>query len=153
MPCIDVFPDVCLNKWLNKQWSCQLFETPCWSCDVTVTKSSLGLLFTLPLVAELINQEIRLPHTDRAIFTRDNVPGKYHTCWEDSKPLGAAVIFGYPHSAFKPFTSGRFGCVLKLGFLKLLSGIDIWSISCENALRWMLKDLTDDQSTLVQVMV
>ena len=27
-----------------------------------------------------------------------------------------------------------------------------WSISCELALRWMLHDLTDDKSTLVQVM-
>ena len=30
--------------------------------------------------------------------------------------------------------------------------IDDWCISCEIAIRWMLLDLTDDKSTLVQVM-
>ena len=30
--------------------------------------------------------------------------------------------------------------------------IDVWGIPCEIALIWMSLDLTDDQSTLVQVM-
>ena len=30
--------------------------------------------------------------------------------------------------------------------------VDGWVISCENAVRWMSLDLTDDKSTLVQVM-
>ena len=34
----------------------------------------------------------------------------------------------------------------------IISVIDGWGISCELALRWMLLDLTDDKSTLVQVM-
>ena len=36
--------------------------------------------------------------------------------------------------------------------LKLISVIDGWSISCEIALRWLSLELTDDKSTLVQVM-
>ena len=36
--------------------------------------------------------------------------------------------------------------------LQIISVIDGWGISCELALRWMPHDLTDDNSTLVQVM-
>ena len=36
--------------------------------------------------------------------------------------------------------------------LQIISVIDGWGISCELALRWMWVDLTDDKSTLVQVM-
>ena len=36
--------------------------------------------------------------------------------------------------------------------LQMTSVIDGWGISCELALRWMSLDLTDDKSTLVQVM-
>ena len=36
--------------------------------------------------------------------------------------------------------------------LQIISVIDGWGISCELALRWMSLDLTDDKSTLVQVM-
>ena len=41
-----------------------------------------------------------------------------------------------------------------LGYLSFqtISVIDGWVISCELALRWMSLDLTDDKSTLVQVM-
>ena len=35
---------------------------------------------------------------------------------------------------------------------QIISVIDDWVISCELALRWMLLDLTDDKSTMVQVM-
>ena len=35
---------------------------------------------------------------------------------------------------------------------QIISVIDGWGISCELALRWMSLDLTDDKSTLVQVM-
>ena len=36
--------------------------------------------------------------------------------------------------------------------LQIISMIDGWGISCELALRWMSLDLTDEKSTLVQVM-
>ena len=35
---------------------------------------------------------------------------------------------------------------------QIISVIDGWGISCELALRWMSLDLTDDKSTLVQIM-
>ena len=47
---------------------------------------------------------------------------------------------------------GRCGCNLKLVIFKHTSRVDILSISCEIALRWMPQDFTDDKSTLVQVM-
>ena len=42
----------------------------------------------------------------------------------------------------------------KFGYLifHIISVTDIWGISCEFAFRWMSLDLTDDKSTLVQVM-
>ena len=36
---------------------------------------------------------------------------------------------------------------------QLISMIDSWGISCEIALRWLSLDLTDDKSTMLQVMV
>ena len=45
----------------------------------------------------------------------------------------------------------RFGCTIWLVISKLISTVDILTISCEIALRWMPQDLTDDKSTLVQV--
>ena len=47
---------------------------------------------------------------------------------------------------------GWWGCNLKLVFFKVKSRIDISSLSSEIAPRWMPQDLTDDKSTLVQVM-
>ena len=39
-----------------------------------------------------------------------------------------------------------------ISIFKLISVTDGWGISCKIALRWMSLDLTDDKSTLVQVM-
>ena len=41
---------------------------------------------------------------------------------------------------------------LKIVIFKVMSRVDILSISCEIALRWMLQDFPNDKSTLVQVM-
>ena len=46
----------------------------------------------------------------------------------------------------------RWGCNHKLIIFKFISRIDIWSVSCETALRWMLHAPIDDKSTLVKVM-
>ena len=46
----------------------------------------------------------------------------------------------------------RCGCNLELVIFKFTSKVDILSISCELALRWMPQDFTDDKSTLAQVM-
>ena len=40
--------------------------------------------------------------------------------------------------------AGMYGCNLKLVIFKLISEIDILSISCEIILMWMPQDLTDD---------
>ena len=56
------------------------------------------------------------------------------------------------HSVFNSLAPGRCGCYLKLVIFKLVSRINILSISCEIVLRWTPQDVTDDKSTLVQVM-
>ena len=47
---------------------------------------------------------------------------------------------------------GDLGAILKLQFFNLVLSIGIFTSSKDNALRWMPWDLTDDKSTLVQVM-
>ena len=47
---------------------------------------------------------------------------------------------------------GKCGCNLKLVFFQVISRTDILGISLASAPRWMPWDLTDDNSTLVQVM-
>ena len=49
-------------------------------------------------------------------------------------------------------TPGGFAYSLKLVNFKLISKINILSVFCEIAIRWMSEHLTDHQSTLVQVM-
>ena len=53
---------------------------------------------------------------------------------------------------FNSLVRGRCRCNLKLIIFKLMSRVDILSISCEIALRGMPRDFTDDKSTLVQVL-
>ena len=48
---------------------------------------------------------------------------------------------------------GKFEWNFRYLILQIISVIDGWGISCELAFRWMSLDLTDDKSTLVQVMV
>ena len=47
---------------------------------------------------------------------------------------------------------GRLGCHFKTAILNLVLLIGIFTLSKDNALRWMPRKLTDDKSTLVQVM-
>ena len=47
---------------------------------------------------------------------------------------------------------GRCDFAFKLIIFKLISRIDVLSISCEIALRWMSGNLSDDELTLVEVM-
>ena len=47
---------------------------------------------------------------------------------------------------------GKFEWNFRHVIFKKILVIDVWDISCEIALIWMTLDLTDDQSTLVQVM-
>ena len=47
---------------------------------------------------------------------------------------------------------GKPGCLFKTAIFNLVLLIGIFTLSTNNALRWMAWDLTDDKSTLVQVM-
>ena len=51
-----------------------------------------------------------------------------------------------------PLASGKFECKFRYLIFQISSVIDGWVTSCELALRWMSLYLTDDKSTLVQVM-
>ena len=53
---------------------------------------------------------------------------------------------------FNSLAPGKFELYFRYLIFQIISVIDGWGISCELALRWMSLDLTDDQSTLVQVM-
>ena len=65
------------------------------------------------------------------------------------RPL-LALLFWYPILIHWPI--GDAAASVKFVIYKLISSIDILSISCEIALRWIPQSLTDDKSTLVQIM-
>ena len=52
------------------------------------------------------------------------------------------VFVQYVH--INSLAPGRYWYNLHLIIFKLISGIGMFSISCEIALRWMLQDVTDD---------
>ena len=54
--------------------------------------------------------------------------------------------------SFNPLAPVRSGCHFKTAIFNLVLLIGIFTSSMNNALRWMPRDLTDDKSTLVQVM-
>ena len=54
-------------------------------------------------------------------------------------------------SQHNSLATGKFEWHFRYLIFQIFSGIDSWGISCEIALRWMSLDLTDDKSTLVQV--
>ena len=53
---------------------------------------------------------------------------------------------------FNSLAPGKFEWNFRYLIFQIISVSDGWVISCELALRWMSPDLTDDKSTLVQVM-
>ena len=55
-------------------------------------------------------------------------------------------------STFNSLVPGKFEWNFRYLIFQIISVIDGWGISCELAIRWMSLDLTDDKSTLVQVM-
>ena len=61
-------------------------------------------------------------------------------------------IFTIPDEKVNSLATGRYEDNIRWVIFKLAVVIDGWGISCEIALRWMSLDLTDDNSTLVQVM-
>ena len=57
-----------------------------------------------------------------------------------------------PQDLTDALAPGRFEWNFRYSIFPIISVIDGWVISCELALRWMSLDLTDDKSTLAQVM-
>ena len=58
---------------------------------------------------------------------------------------------GNGRKGFNSLAPGKFKWHFRYLIFQIISVIDGWGISCELALRWMSLDLTDDKSTLVQV--
>ena len=53
---------------------------------------------------------------------------------------------------FNSLAPGKFEWNFRYLIFQIISVMDGWGISCELALKWMSLDLTNDKSTLVQVM-
>ena len=70
--------------------------------------------------------------------------------WSDDDPI-LWCIYASPQSV-DLLAPGRFERNLRKVIFKLILMIGGWGIFCKIALRWMPMDLTDDKSTLVQVM-
>ena len=90
-----------------------------------------------------------------------------HADWRHGTPMMVNIVLGNYLSYFWPTKSrygvsrpkrinslapGRFEPNFRWVIFKLISVTDGWGISGKIALRWMPLDLTDDKSTLVQVM-
>ena len=56
------------------------------------------------------------------------------------------------HEVFNSLSPGMFEWKFRWENFKIISVIDVWGIFSEVALRWMPLDLSDNESTLVQVM-
>ena len=98
------------------------------------------LVCSHPLIHSLYNSKsnnriifftMDLPVTQWSSHTNPLVPGKF---------------------GFNSLAPGKFELNFRYLIFQIISAIDGWVISCELALRWMSFDLTDDKSTLVQVM-
>ena len=80
----------------------------------------------------------------------------YHSTLWSSPTTKATRLFHSLHaqhkSRFNSLAPGRFEQNFRQVIFKLISVTDGWGISCKIALRCMLLDLTDDKSTLIEVM-
>ena len=76
----------------------------------------------------------------------------FRECWPIPPPLHGITASRPQWVTSLAPGPGRFEQNLRLVIFKLTSVTDGWGISCKIALRWMPPDLTDDKSTLVQVM-
>ena len=71
--------------------------------------------------------------------------------WQKKPALWTTGVV-YARDWINSLTTGKFWWNFRYLIFQKISVIDGWGISCELALRWMSLDLTDDKSTLVQVM-
>ena len=72
--------------------------------------------------------------------------------FEENWPCYDGTELYFLHQPLNSLTTRRFEQNFRWVIFKLISVTDGWDISCKIALRWMPLDLTDDKSTLVQVM-
>ena len=56
------------------------------------------------------------------------------------------------NTSLNSLSPGKFELYFRCLIFQIISVIDGWGMCCEYALRWISLDLTDDESTLVQVM-
>ena len=70
----------------------------------------------------------------------------------DLSPVRMKGQYGRLDVTFNSLASGRPRCHFKTAIFNLVLLIGIFTLSKDNALRWMPWDLTDDKSTLVQVL-
>ena len=77
---------------------------------------------------------------------------QHQICCEWDSVSRSMFLTHYLLNSFNSLSPGKFEWNFGYLILQIISVIDGWVISCELALRWMSLDLTDDKSTLVQVM-
>ena len=100
-----------------------------------ITCINADLLIIVHLGTNFINTWIKTPHF---LFKKSN--------WKQSTKCRLFCL------CINSLALGRFEWNFKQVIFKLILVIDDWDISCEIALRGFSLDLTDDKSTLVQVM-
>ena len=82
------------------------------------------------------------------------LPFRFRDGWNEHKFRGLLqYTIRYPtQTHFNSLAPGRPRCHFKTAIFNLVLLIGIFTSSGDNALRWMPRDLTNDKSTLVQVM-
>ena len=83
---------------------------------------------------------------DDAHIVYSGIHGVYDTPWIIRSWFLRALFCCYY------INHGKFEWKFRYLIFQIISVTDVWGISCELAFRWMSLDLTDDKSTLVQVM-
>ena len=119
---------------------------PEWQCRCTLTTKYVPWYTTCNMFAIWY------------ILYGQNIGGQISNCWASGDLWSGALHTTLLHTTI-PFNninslaSRGFGCNFKNLIFKLASLIGTFRASFYEVLRWMIQDLTDDKSTLVQVMV
>ena len=92
------------------------------------------------------------PRGQSVKFEHYKIKNPQDLCLELSPNCHADCQIPKQFEHFNSLAPGRFEWHFRRVIFKLILVIDGWIISCEIAVRWMSLDLTDDKSTLVQVM-
>ena len=83
-----------------------------------------------------------------------NIPLSYRrACWYVLPRIKYVLPRPWKKHVFYSLVPEKFEWHFRYVIVQIIPVIDGWGISCELALRWMSLNLTDDKSTLVQVMV